>query len=198
LLITKDEAALAHQLSARLRKDFNDVHVNVNPASHKFYPYWKKWFGEFTPIAQPQIDLLLVDRGYQLLAVELKYIRLDKKGQVNYPFYEGIGEALALLRFGFTRVSLWHCFDQEISLDMVRKYKDSTSSLINTLNLPINYSALRVMKSNEQMQFKEFLTDMSESERLSLPYGKSNPLHLKGDAKKIEDFLRTALKIPKE
>jgi len=198
LSVTKDELKLAHLLADQLRGDFKDVYVNVNLASHRFYPYWQKWFGELMPIAQPQIDMLLVDGRHQLLAVELKYIRLDKKGQVNYPFYEGIGEALALLRFGFECVSLWHCFDQEISFDFVGRYKDSTSLLIGILNLPIGYSALHIVKSNEHTQFKEFLTDMSESERLSSPRGKSNPLHSKGDAKKMEDFLRNALKIPEE
>jgi hypothetical protein len=193
----RNEGELARLLAARLQENVKEVYVDVNPASHKFYPYWQKWFGKATPIAQPQIDLLLVDSSLELLSVELKYLRLGEDGRIDHPFYSGIDEALALLRFGFVCVSLWHCFDERIPIDIVRKYREGTSSLVEAIDLPVNYSALHVVRAEEKVQFREFLSDMSESERLPSLYGKSNPLHATGQAAKIQDFLRTALKIPR-
>lgn len=196
--VVRNEGELARLLAARLQESVKEVYVDVNPASHRFYPYWQKWFGEATPMAQPQIDLLLVDSSLELVSVELKYMRLDEDGRIDHPFYSGIDEALALLGFGFVCVSLWHCFDERIPTDIVRKYRERTSSLIESLDLPINYSALHVVRAEERVRFREFLSDMSESERMPSLYGKSNPLHATDQAGRIQDFLRTALKIPKK
>jgi len=117
--LIKSELNLARVLKQELAPSFKEVFVNVNLASNKFYPHWKKWHGEPLPSAQPQIDLLLVDNTLCLLAAELKWFRKTKKGQINHPFYAGIGEALALLRFGFKVVSLWQFFNEELGVEAV-------------------------------------------------------------------------------
>ena len=112
----RDELDLARYWEKNLKERYQKVYLNINLASHKFYDHWIEWWGASSLPAQPQIDLLIVDR-LTLLAVELKYFRMVKgkgRGRVNYPFYEGIEEALALLRFGFACVSLWQCFDREM------------------------------------------------------------------------------------
>ncbi len=189
------------QLSAILRDklsaDFKEVYVNINLASNKFYPLWEKWHGESAPSAQPQIDLLMVDRSLWLLAAELKYFRKTLKGQINLPFYAGIDEALALLRFGFQVVSLWHFFDEEIKREDMKRYFRSCELLLDTLNLPINYQAFRVSESANEIEFWRFYYG-NESQTKGLPtaYGRANPLRSIIDAQNIQDFLRNVFRIP--
>ena len=79
----KNELQLAGLIRAKLTPNFKRVHINVNPASSRFYPHWEQWFGQPIPCAQPQIDLLLVDSRLWLLAVELKYFRKTKVASVS-------------------------------------------------------------------------------------------------------------------
>lgn len=99
-------------------------------------------------VEQPEIDMLIIDKNSGAIhAVELKYFRLVKKGErvgLNYPFYSGLDEALALLRFGFERVSLWHAFDQGIPADTVQRYLDEIVELIRGLKMPIGYRAFEI------------------------------------------------------
>ena len=197
----KDETALALVLKRNLEEKFKEVHSNINLASYNFYQHWKKWFGPIMPPAQPQIDMLLVDSRFQLLTVELKYFRAIKKARVNYPFYEGIGEALALLRFGFLCVSLWHCFDVEVPISIVSRYARDATNLINALNLPIEYRGILIDKSDDNVVFKRFSAvagAIYAAEKSELPscYGKLNPLRSTENSKRMLDFLRSILRIP--
>jgi hypothetical protein len=191
----KNELQLAGLIREKLTPDFKKVYSNVNPASSKFYPHWEEWFGQPVPCAQPQIDLLLVDSRLWLLAVELKYFR-KTKGKISHPFYAGIGEALALLRFGFMVVSLWHFFDDQLALEETEKLRRSCSQLIQSLELPIEYSGVKIEKGDAQIQFRQLYADDSEAEGLPSPYGRSNPFRSNIDSQRIQDFLRNALKIP--
>jgi len=205
----EDELDLARYWERKLKERYQKVYSNVNPASHKFYDHWMEWWGD-SPPAQPQIDLLIVDRP-TLLAVELKYFRMVKgkgEGKVYYPFYEGIEEALALLRFGFTCVSLWHCFDRELPTDIISRYEPTTSGLISALELPINYAGLYLDKYQDEIYAcpihmgKPVRYEDKERGKIIIPpvnpYGRSNPLKDTTNAKKMLDFLRIVLRIPRE
>lgn len=193
----RNELHLASILREELTPKFTEVHANVNLASNRFYPDWEKWHGDPLPSAQPQIDLLMVDSRLGLYAAELKWFRKTRREQANYPFYAGIDEALALLRFGFNVVSLWHLFDENLGKEDIMRLYRSCEDLVGTLNLPINYEAFWLVRY--EMQISLFrLSDFGVSDRYSFPsaYGKSNPLHSNIDAQKIQDFLRTVLRIP--
>jgi len=191
------ELQLAAILQEELAPHFRKVYKNVSLASNKFYPYWKEWHSDIVPSAQPQIDLLLVDSALWLLAVELKLFRKTNRGQTNLPFYAGIDEALALLRFGFMIVSLWHFFDEEVELEDVRTLYRSCDSLVMNLNLPINYQAFRMVKTNSEVEYRR-LYDGGRLETKELPnaYGKSNPYQSNIDSQRIQDMLRAVLRIP--
>lgn len=192
-----NELQLAAILREKLAPNFREVYVNINLASNRFYPDWEKWHGKPVPSAQPQIDLLLVDKSFQLLATELKWFRKTKRGQTNLPFYAGMGEALALLRFGFTVVSLWHFFDEELVQEEVRRLYRSCELLMNALNLPVNYQAFIVVKAGTEPEFRRLISDGKvQVKQLPTAYGKSNPFRSNIDAQKIQDFLRTVLRIP--
>ena len=193
----KNELHLAQILKRRMASGFREVFVNVNLASNAFYPYWKKWHGEPLPSAQPQIDFLLVDTNLNLLGVELKYFRKTKGGQINLPFYAGIDEALALLRFGFWTVSLWHFFDNELDGEDYKRLYRNCEILVNHLQLPINYQAFRITEDGEEPEFWRLYSEGKvQPKELPSAYGKGNPFESGLNAQKIQDILRTALKIP--
>ena len=190
----KEEKRIADVLAEELRKADFEVYTRISLASRKYYSHWEKyWEAELMPYAQPDIDLLLVDRRRQLLAIEVKYL---KRKRITY--YAGIGEALALLRFGFLSVSLWLCFSEKVPLEEARRCGRITEELIRALGLPINFSAIRVMESGEGTQLKEIVPN-SPVEKFKIPslYGKENPFRETQQAKRAEEFLRMVLKIPK-
>jgi hypothetical protein len=192
----KDENDLANHLQKMLAPKFKDVQANVNLASRKFYEDWKKWWNSDNPLAQPQIDLLFVSSDLSLVAAELKYYRLSENAPLNQPYYSGIDEALALLKFGFTCVSLWHFYDSEVPAELMKTYVRNCWNLTGWLGLRINYEAFRVY-GRQETDFKQIsLSSLSEVSPMFSPYGASNPLVDNWDAKKARDFIRKALRIP--
>jgi len=194
--LIKNELQLAAILKDKLSSYFREIHINVNLASNKFYPHWKKWHGQPVPSAQPQIDLMMVDSSLWLLAAEVKYFRKTLRGQTNLPFYAGIDEALALLRFGFKIVSLWHFFHEEIKQEDVKRLSRSCELLVHNLNLPINYQAFRLVESSTETEFWRLYHDTVQSKELPTAYGTSNPLESNIDAKRMQDFFRNIFRIP--
>jgi hypothetical protein len=196
MTVFEDENDLAGCLREMLAPKFKEVYANVNLASHRFYADWEKWWGESAPVAQPQVDLIFVSSDLKLLAVELKYYRPGKNSLAHWPYYAGIDEALALLKFGFTCVSLWHFFDAEVPDDLMRSYVRDCYGLTVGLGLRINYKAFRV-HGRQESDIKE-IAPMSKSEVQAIfsPYGTSNPLLDNLYAKKAADFIRKALRIP--
>ena len=92
----------------------------------------------------PDIDVFFWSKKYsgepKIYASEVKYFRL-KNGTVYPNIYEGLGEAMMLLTFGFDYVSLWHLFDPEIPSETVSRYRDLTQNLVSVAYSPINYSS---------------------------------------------------------
>ncbi|MFC2079175.1 hypothetical protein ACFLSZ_04270 [Candidatus Bipolaricaulota bacterium] len=67
---------------------------------------------EFVPVLQPDIDICFLFDG-ELCAAELKVF---PRGRRSASFYEGIGQALALHRYGVERAALWLVFEDENQL----------------------------------------------------------------------------------
>ena len=207
----KDEHDLTRYLGKKLEEKYQKVYVNINLASHRFYDHWIEWWGSSFPPAQPQIDLLIVDR-LTLLGIEIKYFRMKKgRGKIKalYPFYTGIEEALALLRFGFSCVSLWQCFDRELPLDLISRYNLTTSNFISALGLPINYTGFYLDKYQDEIRAyvlgiagKPYWYENKETGKQIIPfpslYGRSNPFKDATNPKKMLEFLRMVLRIPSE
>ena len=188
-----DENDLANHLETMLKPKYKETYANVNLASHRFYQDWEKWWGTEPPIAQPQIDLLLVSSDLRLHAVELKYYRPTKTAQTNWPYYSGIDEALALLKFGVFSSSLWHFFDADTPIDLMKSYFRDCWEMITVLGLKMWYKAFRVhsredFKEMARMSYIEMTPDFT-------PYG-DNPLINNTHAMRAADFIRKALHIP--
>jgi len=101
----------------------------------------------------PDIDLLYWNRDYTgepiLHAVEVKYFRLDKKGMVRPPLYDGIGEALLLCTYGVDYVHLWHFFDPEVSTDIYQKTKNAVELIVDKI-YTINYNCKMLYIQNDE------------------------------------------------
>jgi len=131
----------------KLKKQWHDVYgrpLNV-PAS-------------LIPPLQPEIDMILC-KGDSMTAVELKYFK-RKGGGLNHSFYEGIGQTLALLRWGFDHAALWQLFEDSITPEELWFYGGWTWKFLHAehknggLNLPIEFTFYFVTKSNEGYDFR--------------------------------------------
>ena len=205
----KNEAELARHFRRRLEEQYRKVFSNINLASRKFGEHWMNWWEAIPPPAQPQIDLLVVDKKLNLFAIELKYFRKSLRGnrKVNWSYYEGIDESLALLRFGFECVNLWHCFDKELPEYFRIQYQSTVSWLIEELDLPIVYQGLYLDKYEGEVEAypmhngKPIILRVKETGRRATPIlpllgMKLNPFKEESDAKKTINFLKMVLKIP--
>ena len=196
----KKEERLYHPLKEQLDARGYKVYPNINLASYKYKEYWTKWFGENIPPLQPQIDLLLVKRDdFSLRAIEVKYFEMKGK-RMDKSYYEGIGEALALMNFGFESVALWQCFNKDVPLSLMNNYATHVANLRETLSLPIDYTCFQVVENNGNFRFKTLYAPGSELFFDDIPskvvWRRTNPLKYQAEAQKILDFIRHVLRIP--
>lgn len=197
---TRKEESLYNPLKDKLEERGYNVYTNINLASYKYKAYWTKWFGKDIPPLQPQIDLLLVKRDdFSVRAIEVKYFEMQRK-RLNQSYYEGIGEAIALMNFGFESVALWHCFDKNVPLGMLNNYATHVANLIATLSLRLDYTCFQVVEENESIFFKTLYTPGAQLFFDDIPkkiaWRQMNPLKYQAQAQKILDFIRHVLRIP--
>ena len=152
------EDKLVRELAEQLKPKAAQIWTNKKPsASSRFRQRIEARLG-YIPILQPEIDMCVMSNGGKLLAVEVKLFKGDMTFRT--PFYEGIGQALALQRYGFDAVALWFLFPQGASTTGINRYGAEAGSFIrNDLNLPLDFSYLsaRQVKSRhvfEVMQYK--------------------------------------------
>lgn len=119
---------------------------------------------------QPEIDIFHLEFGQdphvdfpKFYGMELKYFaptaRYELKALYKKPFYEGIGEAMALLTLGLDYVSLWHFFDQNmLNKFLAQNYAKMVQCMISSLNLPIGYRArwVKIDHKARKVEFSEF------------------------------------------
>ena len=149
----------------------------------------------------PDIDILLsqeAELAPKLIGVEVKAIYIRKWRQANIKYYEGLDEAIALLRFGLDAVRLWQVFvmpetDENAREQMISKfveYQLPMRDIVRTLQLPIGYTPSFDFANGNQLSRDPFkVVDLKDSD--DVPYGgklilppRSNP------------FLNSSLRYP--
>lgn len=199
----RSEKQLARIIAENLRScyGYEGVYANVTPAAAKFRDYHLEWFRQEPLLAQPDVDILVVHRG-DLVGIELKYFKLQA-GRFKRSYYEGIDQALALLRYGFDYVQLWHCFDEEVEAGQVTRFVENTWDLVYRLKLPIGYASLRLVKQGHRVSTKEMhviagqIWDYDKPPEIGRIQGDTkNPLRDQPDAKSIREFIQHVLRIP--
>lgn len=195
------EPQLANHLAAALEDQYErirQVETDINPESAAFRRRWEKAFSTEAPIPQPQIDLLVV-RDNTWLGIELKYIKYQRarKNRLVLPsYYEGIGQALALLRYGFDSVSLWHCFSSLIDRHDILYRADQTGALIQDLGLPIGYVTLIVEEEREEVNLRtaivsHYPTELKIEDALPDPFSgtRTSPFRDRKEARRVREFI---------
>lgn len=112
---------------------------------------WKRKRLPAVPL-QPDIDILWSPTtARRLMAVETKAVRLrlNAGASLTAAYYDGVDEALALLRFGVDSATLFQVFlipgtsdeQRDAATSSFVAYQKAVVDLIKTLSLPIGYRA---------------------------------------------------------
>lgn len=147
------ERELVIEIKKQITKQFKNVWIHKKPsASRSFRDETIKIFGS-VPLLQPEFDLVIKTNDDKLNAIEVKYLTRLQNG-FNLPFYEGIGQALVLSRFGFDHVGLWLFVDERIAPEVLNHYGAQSWYFVrNELNLPLEYSYFKVIKKRRKLIF---------------------------------------------
>ena len=142
--MNKLERYLVKKLREKLVNKFDEIHIHRKPSvSPKMRKYIEQQLG-YIPILQPEIDMIFREKSGKLNAVEVKLLRSSEAGY-NMPFYLGIGQALALHRFGFDNVALWLFVLENVPMDKMNQYGAEAWAFVrNDLNLPLDYTYFQV------------------------------------------------------
>lgn len=143
---------MVKKLQAQLDPRYRRVLVNQNLATLTgFKAELERRLG-FLPVLN-EVDMILVSQQGQVRAIEVKCFDLNG-GSFTRPFYDGIGQSLSLLRYGFDYVALWHLFSSNIDQVRFDRYGAGTWWFIrNQLGLPLDFSYFKVDEHLEPPQF---------------------------------------------
>lgn len=147
-----DERYMVTKLQEQLEPRYRKILIHQNLATlTEFKTELVRRLG-FLPVLN-EVDIILVSQNGQFQAIEVKCFDLHN-GSFNRPFYDGIGQALSLLRYGFDQVALWHLFSDDIEQNSFDRYGAGTWWFIrNQLHLPLDFSYFKVNKHVDPPQF---------------------------------------------
>lgn len=154
----------------------------------------------------PDIDILFSPRikageMRKLTGVEVKVIYIRKPRELNIKFYEGLNEAISLLRFGLDSVVFFQVFIVPLLDEKAREeipkvfieYPMPMRDIIKNLGLPLNYTpALDFSLNDELLPDPVKVLDLKEAERA--PADRQIILRYRGQ----NPFLRSQLDYPKK
>lgn len=164
------EKQLVIELKNQLEPRFEKVWIHKKPSASKWFRNEvQKAMGKI-PLLQPEFDIIVKTKNDELNAIEVKYLTKFKKGY-NLPFYRGIGQALALTRFGFNHVGLWFLIDAKINAEVVNKYGAQAWWFVrNELILPLDYSYFKITEKGGKVSFivMQYYSDNEGSELCDL------------------------------
>jgi hypothetical protein len=190
---------LRDQLSSQHRKII--VHENLaNLVSFK--AALECSFG-YPPVLN-EVDMMLVGREGQFYAIEVKYFDI-RNGSFTRPFYDGIGQALSLLRYGFDNVALWHVFADGIDQARLDRYGAATWWFLhNQTSLPLEFTYFKVADEQPTLKFVVMQYKGPSSGAALLPINDKhfnitwthpNPFRHTGDGKRLRRALVSALNL---
>jgi len=212
---------LKRKFDQSLPPKYDKVFVSKRPFQvPKLRKQWHETYGRplnvptsLIPPLQPEIDMILC-KGDTMIAVELKYFKRSGRG-LNHSFYEGIEQALALLRWGFDYVALWQLFEESVTAQELWFYGGWTWNFLHEipenggLNLPIEFTFVSVIKGKKGYDFCAIQPDLSGTQgrgvrlivlpplyspRFKITTTHPNPLTVCPEVKKLRKMLVEWLK----
>ncbi len=137
--------------------------MKEGPPYKRMKQAWQQKFGRPQPLFQPQIDIVLKGADIYTLnhlrrqdinfntfenenlirAIEVKRFTVKNR----YPYYKGLDQAIAYLRFGFDAVALWHVFDEEV-INYNIEYAYRSWEFIREMALPLEFTTLILEDNN--------------------------------------------------
>lgn len=136
--------------------------INMIPTRRRrFIEDYIAKFPDDEPPISAEIDLIFIhtiyrppfSSGFLPQAVEIKYFR-NQNGKIKLPYYAGLDQILAYLKFGFQGTRLWHFFDHEMQNESDRYIRYMRDLLDKTqLPLPIYYDYYLIKKEDKKKDF---------------------------------------------
>jgi hypothetical protein len=151
-----------------------------------------------------EVDMMLVGPEGRFYAIEVKYFAI-RNGSFTRPFYDGIGQALTLLRYGFDSVALWHVFADGIDQARLDRYGAATWWFIhNQTSLPLEFTYFKVADEEPTLKFVVMQYEGPNSgaallpidhERFKITWKHPNPFRHTDDGRRLRSALVSALKL---
>ena len=151
-----NERDLVEVLAERLhRRNGYTVWVHKKPSASQHFKNDVKHRLGVLPVLQPEVDIIVRDnKTGKLNAIEVKLFR-RKQRAYSKPFYTGIGQALALLNYGFDHAALWYLFFEDDTKLVSKSYGPTAWYLIrHKLQLPLEYSFFEVQTGGSSPTFR--------------------------------------------
>lgn len=200
-----DERSIVKNLCDQLKPRYQYVKVHKNlPTIPAFVQASQDAFG-YVPVLN-EIDMIFVGYDGKMYASEVKCLQV-KNGSMRRPFYDGIGQALSLFRYGFDNVALWHIFMGEIEQNKRDRYGSGTWWFLrNTLRLPLEFTYFKMDMANNRPSFvaMQYLGPNTAAQILPIDDPKfiitwkyPNPLRCDPMARKFRRVLADSLDIGK-
>lgn len=198
-----DERLIVENLKGQLAPRCRNILIHQNLATLTgFKDALVKRFG-FLPVLN-EVDMILIGEQGQLYAIEVKCFTVNG-GSFNRPFYDGIGQSLSLLRYGFDNVALWHIFSDDIDQVKLDRYGAATWWFIrNQTGLPLDFTYFKVRGTDRDPQFlvMQYNSPNTGSELIpiynsnfSITWKHPNPFLKTDEGKYLRAALIDALKI---
>ena len=147
------ERDIVKEFGKQLSLRYSWVDIHRKPSSSGPFRAKLKSIFNYVPILQPEIDICFKDSKGHLFAAEVKVFPA-KALSFTLPFYEGIGQALALHRYGFDYVSLWFFFYGEVDSTLMQQYGAQAWSFIrNELKLELDFTFFHARKNKSSYDF---------------------------------------------
>jgi hypothetical protein len=140
----KLENILVKELANKISYKYSNIHTNRKPsASSKVRNYLYRKLN-YIPLLQPEIDIIIESNNNELYGIEVKLFKTDSVN-FNLPFYHGLGQSVALYRYGFDRVALFQLFIGQKPPNNMNIYGPEIWAFIrNDLKIPLDYSYIWV------------------------------------------------------
>ena len=164
-----NERDYVNELARQIKYKFKRVWTHSKPSASKpFCSRLEQKLG-YLPILQPEIDICFLDNVGVLNAIEVKLFR-SNQASFRLPFYEGLGQGLALHRYGFDHVGVWFIFESEVFSQEIEQYGAAAWYFLrNQLKLPLDFTYFRVEQSMKSFTFHTLQYESDRSGRELLP-----------------------------